>query len=175
MTRQVFLIRAINVGGAKLPMAELREIAAELGATDIATHIASGNLLAVPSGTAEQFARDLESAIEERYGFYREVIGRTADRLRDAVAAYPFVIDEEKFAHIYFLTGAPTSEAADALVHKDFGADELAVIGADLHIRYANGVAGTKLTAPLIARTLGVQGTGRNLRTVRRLITLTEQ
>ncbi|WLP88829.1 DUF1697 domain-containing protein [Gordonia sp. NB41Y] len=174
MTRQVFLIRAINVGGAKLPMAELREIAADLGATDIATHIASGNLLAAPPDTPEQFARALESAIQERYGFYREVIGRTAEQLRDAVDAYPFVVDEEKFAHIYFLTGTPTADASHALVDKDFGDDELVVIGADLHIRYANGVAGTKLTAPVIARTLGVQGTGRNLRTVRTLITLVE-
>jgi uncharacterized protein (DUF1697 family) len=47
MTAHVFLFRAINVGGtAKLPMAELRELATELGATGVSTYIASGNLFA---------------------------------------------------------------------------------------------------------------------------------
>ena len=38
----VYLFRAVNVGGiAKLPMADLRALAAELGATDVRTYIAS--------------------------------------------------------------------------------------------------------------------------------------
>ena len=42
-TIRIILFRAVNVGGtAKLPMAELRELAAELGATDVQTHIQSG-------------------------------------------------------------------------------------------------------------------------------------
>lgn len=45
MSRRVHLLRAVNVGGAKLPMAELREVASALGATNAGTYIASGNLL----------------------------------------------------------------------------------------------------------------------------------
>ncbi len=47
---RVHLLRAVNVGGATLPMAELRELAADLGASDVRTHIASGNLLCTPTG-----------------------------------------------------------------------------------------------------------------------------
>lgn len=174
MARPVFLIRAINVGGAKLPMAELRSMATELGATEVTTHIASGNLICTPPDSADDFARALEAAIEERYGFSREVIIRSATQLRDALEAYPFEASEEKFAHIYFLTGEPDTDKAEAFVAKDFGADELALIGTDLHIHYAAGVAGTTLSVPKIARGLGVTGTGRNLRTVRTLVDLAE-
>ena len=46
------------------------------------------------------------------------------------------------------------------------------VIGSDLHIRYGGGVHETKLTSPVIARVLGVQGTGRNIQTVEKLTKL---
>lgn len=46
MTRMVALLRGINVGGnRKVPMARLRKLAIDLGYTDVATYIASGNLL----------------------------------------------------------------------------------------------------------------------------------
>ena len=59
-----------------------------------------------------------------------------------------------------------------AFERKDFGDDVVRVLGSDLHIRYANGAGRSTLTAPVIARGLGVQGTGRNLRTVRTLLEL---
>ncbi|MEO6604401.1 MAG: DUF1697 domain-containing protein, partial [Aeromicrobium sp.] len=46
MATRIILLRAVNVGGAQLPMARLREIAEELGASDASTYIASGNLIA---------------------------------------------------------------------------------------------------------------------------------
>ena len=76
MAKRVVLLRAVNVGGAKLPMARLREIAENLGASNVSTYIASGNLLcdvAEPDG----FDRALEQAIEDEFGFFREVISRS--------------------------------------------------------------------------------------------------
>ena len=97
----------------------------------------------------------------------KEEIAATADELQAAIDAYPFDRGQPKFCHVYFLAGKPSAAATEALV--DRGLEELAVIGRDLHIRYAGGVAGTKLTTPLIHRTLGVVGTGRNLDTVAKL------
>ena len=45
MTAVVALLRAVNVGGRKLIMTELKGIADELGLEDARTFIASGNLL----------------------------------------------------------------------------------------------------------------------------------
>lgn len=169
MTR-VHLLRAVNVGGATLPMAELRELAAELGATDVSTYIASGNLLCTPPGRPADFDRALERALEARFGFFREVISRSAAELQRALTAYPFDRAEPKYCHIYFLADTPTAAAADALAGREL--EQLTVIGDDLHIRYRDGVAGTKLTTPLIHKVLEVVGTGRNLATVAKLIEL---
>ncbi|HWL44812.1 MAG TPA: DUF1697 domain-containing protein [Ilumatobacter sp.] len=167
---RVVLVRAVNVGGAQLPMAELRELATQLGATDVSTYIASGNLLCNPPGESADFDRALEAAVEARFGFFREVISRTASELQAALDAFPFDRRELKYCHLYFLAGEPTPVAAEALAGR--GLEQLEVIGRDLHIRYSAGVASTKLTTPLIHRTLGVVGTGRNLDTVAKLIEL---
>lgn len=169
MTR-IVLLRAVNVGGATLPMAELRQMATELGATDVSTYIASGNLLCDPPGNPDQFDRALEAAIEARFGFFREVVSRSPGELRAALDAFPFDRSEPKYCHVYFLAGQPTPAAAAALDAK--GLEDVAVIGSDLHIRYRHGVAGTKLTTPTIHRTLGTVGTGRNLATVAKLLEL---
>lgn len=175
MARRVMLIRAINVGGAKLPMAELRDIAGELGATDVSTYIASGNLLCEPPGAPDDFDRALEKAITARYGFEREVISRSRDELQRALDAHPFDVVEPKFSYVYFLTGKPVPGKVKEFTAKDFGDVEFDVIGTDLHIRYAHGAGDSKLTAPAIARGLGVTGTGRNLLTVRKLIELADE
>ena len=173
MARRVVLIRAINVGGtAKLPMADLREIAASLGASDVSTYIASGNLLCVPPGDPARFDRALESAIEARFGFFREVISRSVSELETAVAAHPFEVIDEKFSYLYPLTAIPGPERVRDFAARSFGDDRFAVIGDNLHIRYAGGAGTSTLTPPAIARALGVTGPGRNLRTVAKLIAL---
>ncbi|MBI3214561.1 MAG: DUF1697 domain-containing protein [Mycobacterium sp.] len=171
-SRRVLMIRAVNVGKAKLPMAELRTLATELGAKDVATYIASGNLLCTVSGKPQDFDRALESAIEKKYGFFREVISRTPAELQASLDAHPFPVVEDRFSYVYFLTGKPTAVAVKAFAAMDFGDDEYQVIGTELHIRYADGAGRSDLDAKAIAKALGVQGTGRNLNTVRKLITL---
>jgi len=175
MAQRVVLIRAVNVGGAKLPMAELRELAADLGATNISTYIASGNLLCTPADDPATFDRALEKAITDRYGYVREVISRSVDELAAALAEHPFDVVEPKYSYVYCLTAVPASTAVTAFHKRDFGGDEFKVIGDNLHIRYEAGAGVSKLTAPVIAKGLGVQGTGRNLRTVEKLIELARQ
>jgi uncharacterized protein (DUF1697 family) len=170
--RRIVFIRAVNVGGAKLPMAQLRELAEDLGATEVSTYIASGNLLCTPTGDAAKFDRALEKAIEDRYGFFREAISRTPAQLQAALDAHPFEVVEDRFSYVYFLTGRPTAKAVKAFEAADHKGDEVKVIGSDLHIRYRDGAGTSDLDAKAIAKALGVQGTGRNLNTVRKLLSL---
>jgi uncharacterized protein (DUF1697 family) len=172
VAKRVVFIRAVNVGGAKLPMAELRQLATDLGATDVSTYIASGNLLCTPPGKPAEFDRALEEAIKKKYGFFREVISRTPAQLQAALDNHPFETVEDRFSYVYFLTGRPTAKAVKEFHAMDFGGDEFAVIGEDLHIRYSDGAGRSDLDAKAIAKALGVQGTGRNLNSVRKLIAL---
>jgi uncharacterized protein (DUF1697 family) len=168
-----FFFRAINVGGtAKLPMAELRALAAELGASDVQTYIASGNLLATPPGDPGAFARQLEAAVETRFGFTREVIVRDAAALRAARDAHPFTIVDPRFSYLVPLSAVPQSVALTAAGEVPRGADEWALIDTDMHVRFANGAGSADLDLARLLRVLTVVGTARNLRTVDELLRL---
>ncbi len=175
MSRRVLLLRAVNVGGAQLPMADLRAIAADLGAGDPTTYIASGNLVADVPGDPEAFDRALEQAVQERFGFFREVISRTPEELVAARAAHPFEVIEPKFSYVCFMLTAPTAEAVASAQAVPTGEDRWAVIGRELHLRYADGAGRPQLNETQLGRALGrIPMTARNLRTVDRLIELAQ-
>ena len=80
MGRMVALLRAVNVGGRKLPMAELRALCAELGWEDVATYIQSGNVVFAAGGKAAAIEAALEDAIRSVSAIDVPVIVRTAAR-----------------------------------------------------------------------------------------------
>jgi uncharacterized protein (DUF1697 family) len=169
----VVLLRAVNVGGAKLPMAELRELAADLGATEVSTFIASGNLICEAPKDVKAFASALEKAIESKYGFFRECIIRTPAELTKARESYPFDVDDPKNGHIVFLLDRPTKAAIAKAREIETGADRWEVVGREWHIRYDHGAGRSDMKTAAIQKALGVPGTSRNLRTIEKLIELT--
>lgn len=166
------LIRAVNVGGAKLPMAQWRELAEGLGATDVSTYIASGNMLCVPPDDTEAFDRGLERAVQEEFGYFREVISRSCDEVQAALTAHPFEVIEPKFSYVTFLTAEPAADAVALARTYATGGDRWDVIGREMHIRYADGAGRPQMKDASIGRALAVPGTARNLNTVRKLIEL---
>lgn len=172
MSVRIVLLRAVNVGGAQLPMADLRAIATELGATGVATYIASGNLVADIPGTPADFDRALERTVEERFGFFRDVISRTPAQVRTALDVHPFEVLEPKYSYVSFLGGSPTAAAIEKAESYDTGDDRWQVVGTELHIRYANGAGRPEMKTDSIMKALGTPGTARNLNTVRKLIEL---
>lgn len=89
--RYVALLRGINVGGnAIIRMADLRDCAAGLGLEDVATYIASGNLLFRSPEGAVGLEAKLEAAIEQRFELPIRVVVRGAReiaRIADAIPA----------------------------------------------------------------------------------------
>jgi uncharacterized protein (DUF1697 family) len=172
MSTRVVLLRAVNVGPAQLPMAGLRALATDLGATEVRTYIASGNLVADVPGDPAAFDRALEQAVEHAYGFFRDVVSRTPEQVRAALEAHPFEVVEPKFSYVTFLTGEPTPDAIGAARAVETHDDRWDVVGTELHLRYADGAGRPQMPIDTITRLLGVVGTARNLNTVRRLIDL---
>ena len=65
--KTIALLRAVNVGGTgKLPMAELKAMAEELGFKAVRTYIASGNLLFDAGGLSEAAVKDHSTASNPR-------------------------------------------------------------------------------------------------------------
>lgn len=174
MSRRLLFLRAVNVGGAQLPMAELRRLAEELGATQVSTYIASGNLLCVPpAGDPAAFDRAIEKAVEQQFGFFREVISRSREDVGTALAAHPFEVVEPKFSYLSFLSAVPSAAGIEAAAAVPTHDDQWQVIGSELHIRYAAGAGKAYLDDKKLYRKFGVVGTSRNLNTVRKLLDLT--
>lgn len=172
MMRRILLVRAVNVGGAKLPMAEFRELLGELGGSAVRTYIASGNAIVDVPGDAEAFDRKVERALQERYGWFREVTSRTPAEVEEALAAHPFEMFETKFSYIMFLTEEPTTEAIAAAREVDTGDDLWDIVGREVHLRYTNGAGKANPGIDKALRRLKSPGTARNVNTVRTLIEL---
>lgn len=174
MTRSVLLLRAVNVSGRnRVPMAELRALLApDLG--EVSTYIASGNIVCEhPSDPVAACAR-VRALIAAEFGVDTPVVLRTHDALAASVQRQPFADASEKMLHAMFLEGPASSGAMEALHERLVPGERIALVGNDLWIDYGEGgVHSTRLTKAVLDRVLGVAGTARNLRTVRRLIELT--
>lgn len=176
MTRSVLLLRAVNVSGRNLvPMARLRELLAEqTDLTGVSTYIASGNIVCDRPADAAASCTRVRELIAAEFGVDTPVIARSHDQLNATLAAQPFADGVEKLVHAMFLAAAPAAGAVEALQGRLVPGEQLALVGEDLWISYAEGgVHTTKLTKAVLDQALGVSGTARNLRTVRKLFELT--
>lgn len=173
--RRVFMVRAVNVGSTgQLPMAEWRALAEELGASEVETYLRSGNLVCTPPRDVPAFERALEREVDERFGFFREVVSRTRTELANALADNPFADQEPKLAHIIFLVTEPSADAVASAEQIDTGDDEWSVRGRELFVRYARGAGTAHPGMVKVPKMLEVSGTARNLTTVQKLIDLAE-
>jgi uncharacterized protein (DUF1697 family) len=172
----VALLRGINVGGhGKLPMADLRTIAEELGYGDVTTYIQSGNLVLSTSDGAAKVARDLAAAIEAGSSVAPAVLVRTRSQLAKVVRDSPFLARGEDDAHLHVLfTAGPARGSVQALDLDRYAPEEAIAVGKELHLLFPNGVGRSKLAVDL-GRQKGAVGTMRNWRTVTKLLAMADE
>jgi uncharacterized protein (DUF1697 family) len=170
MTTYVALLRAVNVGGRGIKMADLRALFADLGFADARTHLQSGNVVFSASGDRAQVAATIESGIVDRFGFRSEVILRTAGELKRLTGRNPFpemAQSDPSHLLVLFLAGPPTAEDRAALRMEWDGPETWKAFGADLFICYPAGIGTSKLKLKL-----KTPGTGRNWNVVQALATM---
>lgn len=172
----VVLLRGVNVGGkGKLPMADLRAVATELGYGDVVTYIQSGNLVLSTSDSSAAVAQDLAQAIAASSSVAPAVVVRTRPQLAKVVAANPYLQRGGNPAHLHVVfTEGP---AQPALATRDLAAyrpEEATAIGKELYLLLPNGVGRSKLAADL-GRQKAALGTMRNWRTVTTLLAMADE
>jgi len=118
VTRQVVLIRGINVGGKnKVPMSGLRDLLTELGCHDVSTYIASGNVLVDSTLPIGELAATIEKELPSRFTLDDEalkVLVLTASSLRQMVERRPEGFGDEPTKYLsdaIFLMGIDVAEA----------------------------------------------------------------
>ena len=172
MARYVALLRAVNVGGAKIAMPRLREIGEELGYSELATHGNSGNLVLETKAGASKVEDALEAALKAELGREVPVIVRTPEQLADAAkrarAKAPKGA-EPKRLHIGFCKVAPKPDALDAAPFDKVAPDTARIDGKELLLHYPNGVGRSKMTPAWIARHVKVDVTVRTVAVVEKL------
>jgi uncharacterized protein (DUF1697 family) len=170
--RYVALLRAVNVGGASLPMAELRELCGELGWRDVRTYIQSGNVIFEADGEAADLATALEQGLERRFGLRRPVIVRSARQWSAYAAGSPFP-QHEKEKPNHLLLGVAKEKvaagAADALHRRGDAGEQVRQEEDVLWFWFPAGSGVSKLTPSAIDRAAGSPVTTRNWRTVLKL------
>jgi uncharacterized protein (DUF1697 family) len=175
----ISLLRGVNVVGRhKVPMEALRALCAALDFGDARTYLQSGNVV-FRTGERDlaRLAQRLEQAVERSFGFHVDVIIRTTDELREAVAHNPFAqrsgVDPSKLL-VLFLNGHPGPEAGARIRALQADAEECWFHGREAYIYYPDGMARPKLPWARVERALKISGTGRNWNTVRKLLEMAE-
>jgi uncharacterized protein (DUF1697 family) len=183
MATHIALLRGINVGGNnKVPMAELRQIMADLGHTDVATYIQSGNVVFTTNlRDTTALARTLETAVEASMGVSPRVVVLSRDELAQVVEANPYADEtNHKVVHAFFLSTAVGREVTDHLAELQGRSeakgsrDRAQAMGRVVYLHTPDGFGRSELATLLgRSRTLAELGaTARNWATVTTLLSM---
>ena len=149
MGTHIALLRGINVGGhRKVPMAQLRALAEELGFANVRTYVASGNLVFDGDGKGPALEARLEEAIERSFGFPVDVIVRSAAQWAAYVRANPMTEESERHPNqVMMIIGkhAPAQADVDALARRASPNGRVAIAGKTLWIWFGAGAGRSKL------------------------------
>ena len=174
MARYVALLGSINVGGNRLKMDELKAALEDHGFANVATVVASGNVLFDhPRAADAKLEGEIARVVKDRFGIATFAAVRTKAELEGALAESPFAgRGGDKFVHVHFLAGQPNEAQFAQLLadHEGRGPEKLAPGTRALHIDFVDGVAASKLTGAFLERRLGCKGTARNVRSILRII-----
>ncbi len=173
MPQYVALLGSINVGGNRLKMTELKAALEVEGFRNVATVVASGNVLfehdKAPDAKLEE---QIAAVVKERFGIGTFAVVRSKAELRAAVESNPFVRDgEPKFVHTIFLDRPLDRSEFEAFLAEYDGPERLAAGSREFFVDFAGGVARSKL-GPAMARgkRFAFRSTARNVRSLGRMI-----
>jgi uncharacterized protein (DUF1697 family) len=177
MAKYVAFLRAINVGGHTVKMAHLRGLFESLGFTNVETVIASGNVIFnSTSRSAPALEKKIESHLQEALGYEVITFVRPTNELKLAAQHRPFDDSEMDAAgnalYIGFLEGSPSEEAKRKLASLATEDDQFHSSGRELYWLRRKKFSDSKLSGPLLEKTLGMRTTLRNSTTVKRIASL---
>ena len=167
MPRFVALLRAINTPPRHVKMDRLRSIVEGAGFEDVATYIASGNVI-FDAPTAEGVQEVLESAFAENLGFDVPVFVRTSREIVAVADLRPFGEQEDNL-EISFLPHTPDPSAVERLMEATSGNDRLAVVDREVYWSHVGPRSESSHSEARVMRTFGMQTTQRSAKTVRKI------
>jgi uncharacterized protein (DUF1697 family) len=174
MPRLVAFLRAINVGGHTVRMAELKSLIEGLGFKDVETFIASGNVLfSARAGDLRAVERRIASGLQAALGYEVATFVRTGAEVA-AIAGYapfkPALLKQAVAFNVGLLESAPSPEACRALAALQTGVDEFHVHGREAYWLSRGRQSESPFFKIGFERVLKVRTTVRALTTIRALV-----
>lgn len=175
----ISMLRGVNLGPHnRIKMEALCAMYESLKLEDPRTYVQSGNVIfRTKEKHTAKLATMIQEAIENTFKCRPEVILRTTDELRRAIAATPFKkrrnLEPGKIL-VTFLAAAP-SEAHATLAGLKSYPEELHLMGRELYMYFPNGVGKSKLPWSSVERLLKVTGTARNWNSVQAILQIAEE
>lgn len=174
MTRYAAFFASINVGGNRLSMAELRDALVREDIEDVETVVASGNVLfSYEDRPSEGLSEMLAYIVKDRFGFDTFAAVRNMAEVKSAIEDNPFRgSGEDNLVHTLFLDGPADADQFKILLaaYDGRGPERLALGPHCIYVDYVDGVARSRLTGPFIERKLARRHTGRNMRSLARIL-----
>ena len=177
MAKYVAFLRAINVGGHVVKMDHLRGLFESLGFTNLVTVIASGNVIFnSTSKSTPALEKKIESHLQEALGYEVITFVRSTNELKLVAQRRPFDDSEIDAAgtslYIGFLKGGPSDEARQKLASLATEDEEFHFSGREMYWLRRKKFSDSKLSGPLLEKTLGMRTTLRNSTTVKKIASL---
>ena len=174
MSRFIAFLRAINVGrGRTVKMETLRRIFAELGFSEVATFIGSGNVtFETAAKNVSRLERKIEKRLREALGYDVATFVRTDVELTEIANHKPFPqskIDAAAEFNIVFLADKLDEELKQKVMGLRTDTDELRVHGREIYWLRRKKPGGSTFSTVPFEKTFGGPVTIRCAKTVRQL------
>ena len=171
MTHRIILFRGMNTGGVRAPVSEQRAMAEEMGLKNPRTLQASGNLVVESGKATAALEREIEAAMQERFGLEIVAMVRTPEQWTKLIAANPFpkeaTTQPAKVLAMVMKAGIRDG-AVDACRALAQGGERVEAVGDVLYFWFPDGQGQSAIFKKATPRMLGM-GTGRNWNTVLKL------
>ena len=178
MKTYIALFRGINVGGNSiLPMKELKALLEKLDLRNIKTYIQSGNaVFRSNENNSSRLSTKIRAAVKKSRGFEPHVLLLELGGIEKAIASNPFpeAEAEPNTLHLNFLAFAPAHPDLKALERLKKESERFKLKGGVFYLYAPDGIGRSKLAAN-VERALGVPVTGRNWRTVNKIMEMAKE
>ncbi|HET7725228.1 MAG TPA: DUF1697 domain-containing protein [Propionibacteriaceae bacterium] len=167
--RYAIFLRGVNVGGIKVPSADLKRVLTDLGLGEVRTYVASGNVTCTSDLTATALQRKVEETLSAAFSYDAHVQVLSHDALAKLVEGYPFPTDDDHHRYVVLCDSTAT---ADRLGEIEAG--DMEQVAASGRVVYWRCPKGSTLDTPFSKATSGSKfkslTTTRNLNTVEKML-----
>jgi uncharacterized protein (DUF1697 family) len=179
MARFVAFLRAINTGRRRVAMERLRELFEAAGFAEVATFIASGNVIfSTTARDTTKLETRIEKLLREALGYEVETFVRTLEEVQALAEADPFgggaaegAGDEAWSLYVGFFKEPPAAAEAQAFEAVTTATDRFRVVGREWFWRRRGGIADADVwTTPAMRAVKLPMTTMRNTTSVRKLV-----